>query len=103
MSRRIEIELTSARPDGSWTWRAAGAREPRGIVDASLVPSGAKPGAVLKADAEFELDGITILSVTDPKAKSVKSGLLDLIPSERPFEAVTQVLARRDPGERGPR
>ena len=26
MARRLEIELTSARHDGTWTWRAAGAR-----------------------------------------------------------------------------
>src|SRR5438034_747398 len=29
MSRRIEIELTSARPDGTWTWRAPGERPQR--------------------------------------------------------------------------
>ena len=28
VARRIEIELTSARPDGTWTWRAAGALNP---------------------------------------------------------------------------
>ena len=103
MSRRIDIELTSARPDGSWTWRAAGAREPKGVLDGSLLPSGAKPGSVLKADAEFELEGITVLSVTDPKAKSEKSGLLELLVSDKPFEEVTQVLAKRDASDRGPR
>ena len=40
MSRRIEVELTSARPDGSWTWRAAGAREPRGVIEGELAASG---------------------------------------------------------------
>jgi hypothetical protein len=100
MSRRIDIELTSARPDGSFTWRAAGAREPKGVVDGGLLPSGAAAGSVLRADAEFELDGITILSVTDPKGKSSKSGLLELIPSNAPFEAVTQQLAKRERGDR---
>ena len=100
MSRRIDIELTSARTDGSWTWRAAGAREPKGVVDGSLLPPGARPGAVFKADAEVELDGLTIISVTDPKSKSGKSGLLELIPTDKPFEAVTQQLARRERGER---
>ncbi len=42
MPRRIDIELTSSRPDGSWTWRAAGAREPRGVVDASVLPGRAE-------------------------------------------------------------
>ena len=67
---------------------------------AGCCPSGAATGTVLRADAEFELDGITILSVTDPKAKSSKSGLLELIPSDAPFEAVTQQLARRERGDR---
>ncbi|MUH55729.1 MAG: hypothetical protein F2683_02250, partial [Actinobacteria bacterium] len=49
MSRRIEIELTSSRPDGSWTWRAAGAREPKGVLDGTLLSQGSKPGDVVKA------------------------------------------------------
>jgi len=103
MSRRIEIELTSARPDGTWTWRVAGAREPRGVLDSSLLPAGAKIGSVLKADAEVELEGITILSVATAKEKATKSGLLDMIESEKPFEAVTQQLAKRDRNDRGGR
>ena len=39
---RIDIELTSSRRDGSWTWRAAGAREPQGVVDASVLPGRAE-------------------------------------------------------------
>ena len=69
MSRRIEIELTSARPDGSWTWRAAGAREPKGTLDGALLPEGAKAGDVLRADADFEIDGIVVTHVVAPKAK----------------------------------
>lgn len=103
MSRRIDIELTSARPDGSWTWRAAGAREPKGVLDGSLLPDGSKTGAVVKAEAEFELDGITILSIVNAKEKAAKSGLLELIPSDKPFEAVTSQLATRDRGDRGDR
>ena len=37
MSRRIDIELTSVREDGTWTWRAAGAKQPRGVVDSSVL------------------------------------------------------------------
>jgi hypothetical protein len=58
--RRIEIELTSARPDGTWTWRAAAARQPKGVLDGALLFEGAKAGDVLKAEAEFELEGIVI-------------------------------------------
>ena len=38
MPRRIDIELTSSREDGSWTWRAAGAKEPRGTVPGGVLP-----------------------------------------------------------------
>lgn len=67
MSRKIDIELTSRRDDGSWTWRAPGAKQPRGTVDGALLPSGAAVGDVLKADADFELDGIFVISVQAPK------------------------------------
>ena len=99
MPRRIEIELTSARPDGTWTWRAAGAREPKGVLEGSLLPAGAKIGSVLKADTEVELDGITVLGVTMGKEKAEKAGLLDLLPSDKPFEGVTQQLARGASGQ----
>ena len=71
MSRRIDIELTSQTGDGSWTWRAAGARQPKGTVDAALVPPGEIVGAVLRADVEIGLEGIEILSLT--AAKPVRS------------------------------
>ncbi|MCE9621713.1 MAG: hypothetical protein K8R99_05140 [Actinomycetia bacterium] len=103
MSRRIDIELTSTRPDGMWTWRAAGAQQPKGVLDGSILPSNAAAGMVMKADAEFELDGITILSVSATKQKAEKSGLLAFIPSDKPFEAVMQTLAKRERGDRGPR
>lgn len=103
MSRRIEIELTSTRPDGMWTWRAAGAQQPKGVLDGSILPANAAAGMVMKADAEFELDGITILSVSATKQKAEKSGLLAFIPSDKPFEAVMQTLAKRERGDRGPR
>jgi hypothetical protein len=67
MSRRIDIELTSHAPDGTWTWRAAGARQPKGTVEAALVPSGEKVGAVLRADVEVGLDGIEILALSAAK------------------------------------
>jgi hypothetical protein len=103
MSRRIDIELTSTRPDGTWTWRAAGAREPKGVLEGSLLPEGAKIGSIFKADTDVELDGITVLSVSVGKEKADKAGLLDLLPSDKPFEAVTQQLARKERTDRGDR
>ena len=73
MSRRIEIELTSALPDGSWTWRAAGARKPNGLVAASMLPAGSAVGDVLKVEIEQMLDGIEVQSVMKPKEKSSNS------------------------------
>lgn len=98
MSRRIDIELTSTRPDGSWTWRAAGAREPKGVLDGTVLPSGAKAGDVLKVDAEFDIDGITILGVVQGRAKVDKKELITLVNDDKPFEPVTQQLARRSEG-----
>ena len=70
MSRRIEIELTSQRDDGTWTWRAAGAKQPKGSLDGSLLHEGAAVGDVVRADADFTLDGIEIVSVLPPKTRS---------------------------------
>src|SRR5580700_3110565 len=67
MSRRIEIELTSNLGDGTWTWRAAGARQPKGTLDGSLIPAGEAVGAVLRADVEVGLDGIDVIALTAAK------------------------------------
>ena len=61
MSRRIDIELTSNRNDGTWSWRAAGAKAPKGVINATLLATSAKAGDVLKVEADFDLDGITVL------------------------------------------
>lgn len=68
MGRRIDIELTSKRADGTWTWRAPGAREPRGVVDGDLLPADATPGNILRAEAEFDLEGILVTSIIGPKS-----------------------------------
>jgi hypothetical protein len=108
MSRRIEIELTSSRPDGSWTWRAAGAREPKGVLDGALLGAGSKVGDVIKVDADFELDGITVLGVVGAKARVEKTHRLELLPSDKPFKPVVETRAprverpRRD-DKRGPK
>lgn len=101
MSRRIEIELTSARPDGSWTWRAAGAREPKGVVAGGLLHEAAKPGDVLRAEADFEIDGIVIVSVAAPKADNrPQPSRIELIGPSRPEGpgVTTQLVGRRSGG-----
>ncbi|NDD97877.1 MAG: hypothetical protein EBZ93_10320, partial [Actinobacteria bacterium] len=94
MPRRIDIELTSSRPDGTWTWRAAGAREPKGVLDGSILPSGAKTGDVIKVEAEADIDGMTIVGVVQGRVKVSKVETIALIGQDKPFEPVTQQLAR---------
>jgi hypothetical protein len=121
MSRRIDIELTSKTGDGSWTWRAAGARQPKGTVEAALVPPGEAVGAVLRADVEIGLEGIEILSLTAAKpARSPEKaeGRIEVKGTPRRAPDVSVILApgsekrrrdddgenrdRRGGGRRGP-
>ena len=124
MSRRIDIELTSRRDDGTWTWRAPGAKEPRGTLDGELVPTGVQVGTVMRAEAEFDLEGIVVISVqaprVDPRSERVPERI-EIVGTKRDVPAgVSVVLApggrkrdgyddegrrpRRDSkGDRGPR
>jgi hypothetical protein len=108
MSRRIDIELTSQTADGSWTWRAAGARQPKGVVEAALVPSGKKVGSVLLADVEVSLEGIEVLSLSEAKPqRSVEKteGRIEVRGTPKRAPDVSVILApgsskrRRDDGE----
>ncbi|HVA03084.1 MAG TPA: hypothetical protein VMU64_04985 [Acidimicrobiales bacterium] len=111
MTRRIDIELTSSRDDGTWTWRAPGARQPRGSLEGTILPDGAKVGDVLRADAEFDLDGIVVTSVLAPKddPRTEKVARIEIIGSGRDSApgGVSVVLApggrRRDEDGRGER
>ena len=110
MSKRIDIELTSNRGDGTWTWRAAGAKTPKGTLNGAILEADAKAGDTLKVEAEFDLDGVEILSLVKTKEKAVRGNLLQIIGSEKEFQPVTQKLAtkskdrkpKRD-GDRKPR
>lgn len=101
MARRLDIELTSARPDGTWTWRAAGAREPRGVLDGALLPDGGAVGAVLRVDADITVDGIEVTAVLPSKEVRVpRAQTLELLGSGREEPLVTSSLV---PGGRGAR
>ncbi|MGA2931733.1 MAG: hypothetical protein ABSE98_06560 [Acidimicrobiales bacterium] len=111
MSRRIDIELTSQMGDGSWTWRAAGARQPKGTVDASLVPPGEAVGAVLRADIEVGLEGIEVLSLTSTtpvRSPEKTEGRIEVKGTPKRAPDVSVIFApgsgkrrRDDEGERG--
>jgi len=111
VARRLEIELTSTRGDGSWTWRAAGAKKPKGDLDGSLIPDGVNVGDVVKVEAEADLDGLTITEVFAPKAGRKQPRFLELLGSGNDGPLVTTQLApkgrggrsRRSEGDRGDR
>ena len=109
MSHRIDIELTSDRGDGSWTWRAAGARQPKGVLDASLLPEGTHVGAVLRAEVHSDADGISIVSVLPPKQRQrTEPERIEILGSGPTEGGVTAQLAGgrrrgRDGDEGGPR
>ena len=120
MGHRIEVELTSQSDESTWTWRAAGAKLPRGTVDAGLVPAGTKVGTVLRAEVETTLDGTTVTALLAPKGKAEPKPVerIEIMGSPQKGPDVNVVLAgkgkrRRDddgdrdgsrrPSGRGPR
>ena len=69
MSRRIEIEITSLNGDVA-TWRAAGAKLPKGTLDASLITGGPVVGTVYRADVEQYMERIEVVAVLPAKTAS---------------------------------
>ena len=103
MSRRIEVELTSQQDDGTWTWRAAGAKQPKGTLDAALLAKDATVGDVVRAEADFEIDGIFVTAVTPLKSRSGRPAdeRLEIIAGKQDTPGVTTQLARKSKGGRG--
>ncbi|HEY5303948.1 MAG TPA: hypothetical protein VIJ86_07820 [Acidimicrobiales bacterium] len=102
MSRRIEIEITSLNGDVA-TWRAAGAKLPKGVLSASLVPGGPVVGSVYRADVDQMMEGMEVLSVMAPKTASPldpRKERIELIVSEKAVPDVTVTYASKG---RGPR
>ena len=79
MANRIEVELTSSRDDGSWTWRAAGAKQPKGELDGSLLPKGASVGDVFRVELEQDIDSTTVVGVLPSKEKRAEPERLEII------------------------
>lgn len=93
VARRLEIELTSNRSDGRWTWRAAGAKQPKGTLDGELLPEGCGIGDVVKVEADATLDGLEITAVLPTRAPKTDTATLPLLGSGRPQPLVTSQLA----------
>ncbi|HLN15917.1 MAG TPA: hypothetical protein VK277_04090 [Acidimicrobiales bacterium] len=108
MSRRIDIELTSRAPDGSWTWRAAGARQPRGTLAQDLAPAAASAGDVLRVEVETGLDGIEVVAIIPARAERDshhRGEVLEVLAAPRTGPDVSVTLApgsrrRRDDDDR---
>ncbi len=109
MPHRMDVELTSERDDGTWTWRAAGAKQPKGVLDAALLYKGARLGDVVRVEADVEMDGISVTSVLPPKDKNRSAPRrLEVIgppvppprpPSSSMGDRDTETPPRRSPGD----
>jgi len=96
MSRRIDIELTSKSGDGSWTWRAAGARQPKGVVEGSLVPEDQEVGSVLRAEVDQGLEGIEVLALSAVKpthSPEKTTGRIEVVGTPKRAPDVSVILA----------
>lgn len=100
MSRRIEIEITSIGSESA-TWRAAGAKLPKGTLPLSLLPSGAKSGDIFRADADQTMEGVEIVALLPQKTASPRKETIALIPQKKQTEEVTVTYAPK--GGRGRR
>jgi hypothetical protein len=109
MPRRIDIELTSHGSDGTFTWRAAGAKQPKGSLAAAAVPDGASVGDVLRAEIEIGLEGVEVvgLSVKEAKAADTTNRIEVIgVPQRGPDVSVALARGGRrrdDDGRRGNR
>ncbi|HLW45680.1 MAG TPA: hypothetical protein VKR78_05655, partial [Acidimicrobiales bacterium] len=107
MPRRIEIELTSRTGDGVFTWRAAGAKQPKGTVSTELLPAGVAVGDVVRAEIETGLEGLEIVSVAarQGKADDRSANRIEVVGTPRRGPDVVVSYAsgrpRRDDVERG--
>ena len=102
MSRRIEIEITSLNGDVA-TWRAAGAKLPKGTLDAALIPGGPVVGTVYRADIDQFMERMEVIAVLPAKTASPldpRKERIELIVADKKAPDVTVTYA---PKGRGPR
>ena len=97
---KIDVEITSQREDGDWTWRAVGAREPKGTVEASLLPDDLSVGTQFSVETEHFLDGIVVTKVFDKKQDSEKGETLEILGSGKEADLVTTQLGKSKKGKK---
>ena len=99
MSSRLDIELTSAPDDATFTWRAAGARQPKGKVSAATLPAGAAVGDVLKVEIEVGFDGTEVCQVIPQRTSRSEPERIELV--GRPLSDDALVTSKLAPKGRG--
>ena len=92
MPNRLDIEITSQSDESSYTWRSAGAREPKGTVPAKILPNDVSIGDILRVEADFMIDGIEITSVLPTKSKKNSPEILEILGSGKDAFGVTTSL-----------
>ena len=100
MSRRIDIEITSLSGSTA-TWRAAGAKLPKGSLDASALGVDVTVGQVYRAEIEQTMDSSEVVSLSAPKTASPldpRNERLTLIAKEDKGPDVTVTYAPKGKG-----
>ena len=95
--KRIQVELTSEQGD-TWTWRKAGAKQPKGEIGIALLPKGSRLGDQIYINIITEIDGIIVESASpllkeEEKADEYKT--LEFIGGKN-FEKVTLVSKKKN-------
>ena len=93
---RMEIELTSKRGDSTWTWRAAGAKLPKGSLAEGLLDNDASIGDVIRVETEQFVDGISVTSVLSGREKRSTPELLEIVGSGKDEPLVTSNLKKKN-------
>ena len=91
----MDIEVTSTRPDGTFTWRQAGAKAPKGAGGADVLPADAKVGDVLRAEIDMDMDGPVVVSLSPVKQRERNVKLIIITGSGAEFKPVTEVSTNR--------
>ena len=77
--------------------------QPRGVLAGELLTAEARAGDVLRAEADFEIDGISIVSVLAPKTKKrAEPERIELLAPAPTTGVTTQLVGRGDRGDRRP-
>lgn len=102
MSRRLDIEITSIAGSTA-TWRAAGAKQPKGVVELSLLGGSSNVGTVYRAEIEQFMEGVEVISVNAPKSASPidpRNERIELIAKEQKGPDVVVTYAPKGRGAR---